>query len=195
MAPSAPGDSMTSEKGNHVRWRTTSRRRAASDSIAVPATSWTQMRQRLETVPPEPTKTVFSSGPVNVSLMHACDLDASAGPAGDGGTSHPPSTVAWARLQHMALRGNVSWLSTCDFMEPKGPVVGDCAASHMQRLQAHEFLLYPHHWSLDHGGDGVTAGLGRQHRQQLNWCACDLTDPKGSALGDCGASRARSMWK
>ena len=52
------------------------------------------------------------------------------------------------------------------------------------------------------GSESDVSGLDLLHILQLtlhsttdasiDWCACDLTDPKGSALGDYGASRARS---
>ena len=91
---------------------------------------------------------------------------------------HLASTVAWAPLQHMAVWENVDWLCTCDFMEPKAPEVGDCAASHMRHLQAHEFLLHPHHWSRNYGGDSVIERAGSQHWDTVRLVRLRLHRPK-----------------
>ena len=54
---------------------------------------------------PGANKSCFSSGPVNVSLMHASD--ASGGPADDAGTSRQPSTVALSLSEHPRSKSRI----------------------------------------------------------------------------------------
>ena len=143
---------------------------------AVPATSRTQMRQHLETAPPEPTKIALANDDLGICHSRAPAI-----------WTHLPALLAMAAprinrglgsLQHMAVWENVDWLCTCDFMEPKAPEVGDCAASHMRHLQAHEFLLHPHHWSRNYGGDSVIARVGSQHWDTVRLVRLRLHRPK-----------------